>query len=85
MMHAKTIVVDDLWSSIGTMNFDNRSMAFNDESTLLVLDAAVGAAMDSLFLDDLRYAREITLARYERRGWLARVLEAGAGVWTRLL
>src|SRR3954467_13408491 len=38
MMHAKTMVVDGIWSEIGSMNFDNRSLAFNNESLLLVLD-----------------------------------------------
>jgi cardiolipin synthase len=53
MLHSKTIVVDGLWSSIGSMNFDNRSMAFNNESNLVVLDAPFGAQMDSTYLDDL--------------------------------
>jgi cardiolipin synthase len=85
MMHAKTIVTDGLWSSIGTMNFDNRSIAFNDESNLLVLDAGVGAAMDSLFRDDLRYAKEIRWPELRERGWWEHVLEWGASLWSRLL
>src|SRR5262249_597369 len=36
MLHSKTIVVDGVWGSIGSMNFDNRSMAFNAESNLVV-------------------------------------------------
>ena len=56
MLHSKTIVVDGMWGSIGSMNFDNRSLAFNNESNLVVLDSAFGAQMDSMFLDDLRYA-----------------------------
>ena len=38
MMHSKTIIADGMWSSVGSMNFDNRSMAFNNESNLVVLD-----------------------------------------------
>ena len=37
-LHAKTFVVDGEWSTVGSMNFDNRSMALNDEATLMVLD-----------------------------------------------
>ncbi|HEX6534457.1 MAG TPA: phospholipase D-like domain-containing protein, partial [Gemmatimonadaceae bacterium] len=85
MMHAKTLVVDGSWSSIGTMNFDNRSMVFNDESNLLVLDPVVGARMDSLFLDDLRYAKEIRRPEFDRRGVVERLLEQGAALWGRLL
>ena len=43
MIHAKSFVVDGCWASVGTMNFDNRSLAFNDESNLLVLDDGFGS------------------------------------------
>jgi phosphatidylserine/phosphatidylglycerophosphate/cardiolipin synthase-like enzyme len=48
-LHAKTFVVDGLWSSIGTMNFDNRSLALNDEATLMVRDSTFGRRMEQLF------------------------------------
>src|SRR5438046_1001496 len=60
MMHSKTISVDGMWGTIGSMNFDNRSLAFNNESSVLVLDSAFAAQMDSAFLDDLRYSKQIT-------------------------
>jgi cardiolipin synthase len=85
MLHSKTIVVDGLWGSIGSMNFDNRSMAFNDESNLVVLDSIFGAQMDSVFLDDLRYSKEITLDEFRRRSVWSRMLEAGATLLSRLL
>jgi cardiolipin synthase len=84
-LHAKTFVVDGRWSSIGTMNFDNRSLALNDEVTLMVLDSTFGARMDSLFLDDLRYASPIDAARFRTRPWTERVAEWGANLVTRLL
>jgi cardiolipin synthase len=67
------------------MNFDNRSLALNDEVTLIVLDSAFGQRMDAIFLDDLRRSREIELARFRQRGWIARVGEWGARFLTRLL
>jgi cardiolipin synthase len=85
MLHTKSIVVDGMWSSIGSMNFDNRSMAFNNESNLVVLDSAFGAQMNAQFLDDLRYAKEITLAEFERRSSWSKMLEAGATLLSRLL
>ena len=85
MMHSKTMVVDGVWSSIGSMNFDNRSMAFNDESNLVVLDSAFGAQVDSVFLDDLRYSKEITLEEFRRRSIWSKMLEAGATLLSRLL
>jgi len=85
MIHAKTIVVDGVWSTIGSMNFDNRSMAFNDESNLVVLDSAFGAQMDSVFFDDLRYSKQINLKEFKRRSVWTKMLEAGATLLSRLL
>ena len=85
MMHAKTLVADGLWSSIGTMNFDNRSMVFNSESNLNVLDPATGATMDSVFRDDLRYAKEVKRADFEKRGVFERVMELLSSAMARLL
>ena len=84
-LHAKTFVVDGAWSTIGSMNFDNRSMALNDEATLMVLDRPLGERMDRLFLEDLRYAEEIRAASFAQRSWWQRVAEQGANVITRLL
>jgi cardiolipin synthase len=85
MMHAKTVVADGMWSSIGSMNFDNRSMVFNNESNLNVLDATTGAKLDSVFLNDLEYSKEITRAEFEKRGLLQRLMELGSSAMARLL
>ena len=85
MMHAKTIVVDDCWSTVGSMNFDNHSLALNDESNLVVLDSAFGATMDSVFFDDLRFAKEMTPSVLAARSLWQRGLEAGAAMLARFL
>lgn len=85
MMHAKTIVVDGLFSAIGSMNFDNRSLTFNNESQILALDADIGQRMDSVFMDDVRYSEEIKLDSFRRRPWRDKVLEWGAQRLERLL
>jgi cardiolipin synthase len=85
MMHAKTFIVDGLWGSIGSMNFDNRSLAFNNESNFVFLDKPLGAEMDSVFLDDLTRSKEITLAEFQRRPFYDRLIEWGAAVFSRLL
>ena len=85
MIHAKAFVVDGCWSSVGTMNFDNRSLAFNDESNLLVLGEPFGAAMERMFLDDLRRSREITLDEFRRRPARERLMEWGASRMARIL
>jgi cardiolipin synthase len=85
MMHAKTLVVDGLFSAIGSMNFDNRSLTFNNESQILALDPVIGQRMDSVFMDDLRYSEEIKLESFRRRPWTAKVLEWGAQKLQRVL
>jgi len=85
MMHAKTLVADGMWVSIGSMNFDNRSMVFNNESNLNVLDPGTGAVLDSVFLNDLEYSKEITRAEFEKRGLLQRIFELGSSAMARLL
>jgi len=85
MIHSKTIVVDGLWSSVGSMNFDNRSLAFNNESNLVVLDRRIGAAMDSTFFDDLRHSEEIKLDEFRKRSPWEHLLEVGAVMLSRLL
>ena len=85
MMHAKTLVADGCWCSVGTMNFDNRSLAHNDESTLVAWDARLGREMEAMFLRDLEFSDEITADAWRRRGRGTRVLEQGARALARLL
>ena len=85
MMHAKTIVADGMWSTIGSMNLDNRSLAFNNESNLVVWDRHTGAQLDSVYLDDLTRSREITLPEFEQRPMITRMVELGASVLQRIL
>lgn len=85
MMHAKTIVVDAMWTAVGSMNFDNRSISFNNEAQILALDPNVGSQMEKIFLDDLRYSKEIKLDEFRKRPWTGRVLEWGAQKLRRVL
>ena len=85
MMHAKTLVVDGQWSSVGSMNFDNRSLAFNNESNLNVLDHGFGTQMDSVFKNDLTYSKEILLPQWERRSLYEKTIEWAAEKLWRVL
>jgi cardiolipin synthase len=85
MMHAKTLSADGVWGAIGSMNFDNRSLAFNDESTLVVYDPAFAAQMDTVFEADLLHAREVTLVDFLRRSRWERVMESSANLLAALL
>jgi len=84
-LHAKTFVVDGCWSSIGTMNFDNRSLSLNDEATLMVLDTEFGQRMVALFMEDLGFASEIDLATFRRRSWIVHIAEWAANLIAPLL
>ena len=85
MVHAKSMVVDDMWSFVGSMNFDNRSMSFNDESNLVTLDRKVGAQMDSIFMDDIKWSKEIKLDEFRKRPLSGKILEWGAQKLRRVL
>jgi cardiolipin synthase A/B len=85
MIHSKCVVVDGMWSDIGSMNFDNRSLSFNNESLLLALDRRIGAQMDSIFMDDLKWSKEIKLDEFRKRPLSGRILEWGAQKLRRVL
>jgi cardiolipin synthase len=74
-----------MWAMIGTINFDNRSLVFNDEVSMLALDRHVGAQMDSLFQADLELATEILADAFEARGLWQRVRERVADLASRWL
>jgi len=85
VLHAKTFVVDGIWATIGSINFDNRSLSLNDEATLMILDERVGRQMVAVFLDDLRHSEEIVLQRFRRRWWIERVAEDTSNAVARVL
>jgi cardiolipin synthase len=67
------------------MNFDNRSMALNDEATLMVLDPVIGQQMDGIFRDDLAHAEEVTRTRFNERSWFQRLGERATNLIARVL
>jgi cardiolipin synthase len=85
MMHAKTIVVDGTWMSVGSMNADNRSMSFNEESNLVVLDSGAGRQMEKLFFEDLEYAEEIIPEEFAKRSVFAKIAELACHLVWRVL
>ena len=67
MTHVKALIVDGLWSVIGTTNLDNRSFEHNDEVNLAVRDETVAARLTCDFEADLRRSHEIRLEDWQRR------------------
>jgi len=85
MMHAKSIVADGRFVSAGTVNFDNRSMSFNDETTLLAVDSDLGTRMEKLFESDMRYSKEITAAAHAARPIKDKLLDRTWSLLARVL
>lgn len=79
MIHVKMLVVDDLWSAIGTTNLDNRSFEHNDEVNLVVRDARTSARLTEDNDADIRGSREITLDGWRQRPALEKLV--GSIVW----
>ena len=80
MFHCKVLVVDGLWTSVGSTNFDNRSFRLNDEANLNIYDAGVAAQQIALFNEDLRKSRRVTYEEWEARPWREKLLEHAAAL-----
>lgn len=75
LLHSKTMVVDGVWSTIGSTNLDNRSFALNDELNLVAYDAATARRLEKIFTDDLAYSVKVDYRSWSRRGLADRFLE----------
>ena len=69
MLHAKTMVIDGVWSTIGSCNIDDRSFLLNYECNAIVYDRSFGEGMKKMFADDLLDCEKITLERWRERPW----------------
>jgi cardiolipin synthase len=76
MLHAKTMTVDGAWSSVGSVNFDNRSFQLHDEATLCVLSDAFADRLTDQFERDLEGSDRIEPGRWHGRGPLQRASES---------
>ncbi|HEV8676329.1 MAG TPA: cardiolipin synthase [Methylomirabilota bacterium] len=74
-LHAKTMVIDGVWSTVGSTNFDNRSFALNDELNLIVYDRAFGQRMEKIFSEDLAHSRPVDYRGWQKRGLTERLME----------
>jgi cardiolipin synthase len=67
MIHAKVLCVDELWTVVGSTNFDNRSFGINDEVNLAVRDAALAMRVESDMAADLEESRRVSLEEWRHR------------------
>src|SRR5882672_9135443 len=69
MLHAKTMVVDSRWATVGSTNLDRRSFALNEELNLVVYDQAVAERLERVFRDDLTRSKQVTYESWKSRGF----------------
>lgn len=86
VMHAKTVVVDGVWSAVGSSNFDYRSVLFNDEVDAIVLGADTARELEAVFNEGIADAIEIDLATWEAERDLGdRIKGTFSRLWENLL
>jgi cardiolipin synthase len=85
LYHCKVIIVDDVWVSVGSTNFDNRSFRLNDEANLNIYDAVFAAEQAAVFESDRRASRLMTRADFKNRSLLGKMFDAVAGVFRQQL
>jgi cardiolipin synthase len=76
MMHQKTMVIDGIWSTIGTTNFDNRSFSLSEESNICLYDERFARELEQIYERDLGECERITTDGWRKRGAAARVTGA---------
>jgi cardiolipin synthase A/B len=75
LLHSKTMVIDSVWTTVGSTNLDNRSFALNDELNVVTYSSAVARRMEQIFHQDLEHSKKVGYRRWNNRGLVDRVLE----------
>ncbi len=81
VLHAKTVLIDGVWSTVGSTNLDWRSFLHNQEINAVVLGAAFGAEMHAAFDADLAKSTRITLENWRKRPVDERMKEVFGRMW----
>jgi cardiolipin synthase len=75
MIHTKSMVIDGVWSVVGSTNFDSRSFGLNDEANLAALDEGLAERLEQDFQNDMAHSRRVTHRKWRRRSPFERVHE----------
>lgn len=75
VLHAKSVVIDDDWASVGSANLDNLSLLFNYEVSLVGMNRTFTDQLKEHFLADLEQSHEVMLAQWKRRSFVRKALE----------
>jgi len=85
LLHAKTAVIDGVWSTVGSTNLDWRSFLHNDEINAVILGQEFGLQMQAVFEKDLAASNAIALEQWNQRPIAMRLKEMAARLWQRAL
>lgn len=81
VLHAKTITIDGVWSSIGSSNFDYRSAGINAEVDMVILGQEVAKALEDRFKEDTASAKKIELEEWKKRGLIEKIKQLSARIF----
>jgi cardiolipin synthase len=76
LLHTKMMIVDGTWATVGSANFDNRSMAMNDELNVMFYDRAIARRLERIFVEDIAHSKKVSPEQLENRQWLHRAVGA---------
>jgi len=82
MYHVKLLIVDGVWSSVGSTNFDARSFRLNDEANLNVYDEPFAQMQTDSFNADLAKSRRISYEQWKARPWQEKLKERAAALFS---
>ena len=85
LLHAKTLVIDGVWSTIGSTNMDFWSFSINDEVNAVILSREFAMEMEKMFAADLADSGEIKWEEWEKRPLLSKIRELLAHLLSRWL
>lgn len=80
MFHVKTMIVDDVFVTVGSVNFDSRSFQINDEISLNILDRATARDHLKIFENDLRHSKPLTRGEFESRPFYIKLMDHLSGL-----
>ena len=75
MIHTKAMVIDGIFSLVGSSNFDPRSSQINEELDLAIYDREFSSRMEAMFESDLKHSTEYTLQQFKNRSFWERMTE----------
>lgn len=85
ILHSKTAVIDGVWMVVGSSNFDQRSVLFNDEVDAVVLGTSGAGALEAMFRDDQAQAHKVDLKTWDERPLSQKIEELYSRTWQTLL